>query len=318
MKYIYTLLIILITIIFIGCENKFSQVVDFELPDHEPRIVSYCFVEANNPLIKIDISKSLGVLEDDKSSIDQANIQMYKNDQLFIDEFQHDLVFIGIDYNNPNEMDSIFKNVYSANIPEVIKEDDVLRLEISSPGLEDVSAEASLSQKVLLTSVQFEKDGYVDPEGYTSDEIEIQFSDPGNTDNYYLITADRIAENPQGNDTFNIYLDTSDPRLETADYLKVLPDVSNNFVFFEDKEGFNGENNTLKFSTYVYKEIEDVHLRVRLFSISKDLFHFISAYNLYEENGDNIFAEPVIINSNFINGFGLFALYSYDEIEIKL
>ena len=125
MKYIYTLLIISISIIFIGCGGKFSQVVDFELPDHESRIVSYCFIEANNTIITVDLSKSIGVLEENKSNLNQASVQMYKNDQLFIDEFQHELVFIGIDYNYPYEMDSIFKHVYSANTPDLIKEDDV-------------------------------------------------------------------------------------------------------------------------------------------------------------------------------------------------
>jgi len=321
MKHSYIITFIFLALVFMSCEDKFSQVVEFDLPEHEPVLVSYCMVDVNSSEIILQLSKSATIDNEESTNINQADIHILKDGNQFISAFTQDSIFAGFDYSNPEKMDSIFSKRFIAELPSSFEHSSVYELEISSPGFEDVFSNSSVPTKVEISEIHYEKDGFIDPEGYTTDELEIRFTDPGSEENFYAISA--TVDFDFGGESYSrgLYLDGFDPRFETSWDIALLPDLYNQYIYFEDKEGFDGKENIIKLSADLYdldNENADATLHVVLYSISKEFFAFIHATQLYNNNNGNFFAEPIIIPSNITNGFGVFGFFTSHEMTIQL
>jgi hypothetical protein len=318
MKNLY-LVFILMGIIFLSCEERFTQVVEIEIPDHNPKMVAYCFIDSNQDSVFVEVSMSQQIMDNMDPYILDASIKLLNGNQLLSDQFKLLKKFAGIDYSRP-QMDSIFTYSYVARTGQVFNTGSNYSLEISAAGLDPVYAECTNPEPVQLTSVEFEKDGIIDPDGYTSDEIKIRFNDPGEVNNYYIFSAHTIHRFNGFEYKNPLYLDALDPRVNESSWSTSLVPGIEEYIYFNDKEGINGSENLFSFATFSYEgsEEEEIELVVTLYSISKEMYDFCHAYNQYKNSADIFFAEPVTIPSNFENGYGVFGMYDYTEMRIDL
>ena len=79
-----------------------------------------------------------------------------------------------------------------------------------------------------------------------------------------------------------------------------------------------GKKYKWRFTSYSFGDPGAVNLVVWLRSISKDEYLFLKSVDLYQNNEDNPFAEPVIIHSNIASGDGIFSLKTWSGAEIEL
>jgi len=304
---IFFLMLVIFTVS--SCDESFNNVVEIEIPAHQPRLVSYCFMNANNRNIEVELSKSIGVLENgNESQVDGASVELLKDNEGFIDNFT---------YNYDPVIDPVRANYYCFyEMPEALDKKASYTLKIEAPGFTGIQAVSKAPELTKLTNINYEKDGYADPEGYSSDLLEIEFKDPAGEENFYLLKVFIARGLSQKSE---VYLESLDPLIKEADYLNIAPELDGYFIYFNDQEGYDGQYVNLNFSAYL--DIigdTDAKLITRLYSIPKTMYSFILNYDLYNNSDFGIFGEPIIIPSNFSNGFGLFAIYDYDEMEIEL
>ena len=318
MKRIY-ILFIAFGIAFSACEDRFTQVVEIEIPDHEPKLVAYCFIDTNNDSVFVEVSKSQQIMQDIDPYILNAEIQLSDGSQLISDQFELTKHFTGIDYSTP-QMDSIFAYNYVTKTGTFFSTGTEYMLDIKAPGLPSITASCTIPGPVEISSVEVQKDGIIDPDGFTSDEIKIRFKDPGNETNYYIMAANSIHKFDGFEYKNQVYLNPVDPRIRESSWRTIIIPGTEEYVYFNDKEGIDWNENVFSFSTYLYESSEDeeVELYVKLYSISKEVYDFCHAYNQYKDSEDVFFAEPVTIPSNFDNGFGVFGAYDYTQIKIDL
>jgi hypothetical protein len=317
MKKTYIIALISIAGLF-SCESDFfTQVVDLEIPDHDSKIVAYCIVDVSTDTLIVEVSKSQDVLAEEDPVISDATIRFLMNEELVTDEFELVRTFLDLDYNSP-DLDSIFKTLYQGFSTTAFLPEQEFALQVSAEQMDITQARASVPAKIEVTKAEMIKDGIIDPEGYTSDELKITFTDPADQENFYLVAAKyRVVEDNFYYDN-DIYLNAIDPRINSSSWSTQVISEINTYAYFSDKDGLNGKENTLSFSADIYEDPEanSFELTLRFYSLSKDLYHFIHAFNQYQESDGLFFAEPVTIPTNFDNGYGVFGFYAKTERKI--
>lgn len=308
------LFLLIIFLLFIGCEDKFSNVIELDIPDHDPALVAYSFIDKNASKIIMDMSQSKGILEKDNDfHVDISGVKILKNGVPFIDDFEGNLIFSHIDYDNYPQMDSVFKFVIQADSPGFDDVNATYSLEVTANGFETITADVTIPKTVEVNDATYTKDGFVDSGGWHSDEVEVKFHDPGDVDNYYMVVLLNLIQTEDFVDTSEMWSTSNEPGVKDSWY-PIIPGVGD-FIYFSDKN-FNGHDHVLKLGTGVNSEGADI--LVRLYSISKDLYNFIKSYNLYQRTNGSPFSEPVIVNNNIVNGYGLFTIYDYEDFVIEL
>ena len=309
-------IIIAVQIFLTGCNDFFLVSYDVDIPDHEKKLVSYCYINPDAQNIRVLVYHSQEIYDDQDPSVTDASIELKADGEIIADNFLLEKIFSGINYENG---DSIFHYFYNKDIVLPTDRDITYELLVEAPGFETIHSEAIVPERITLDEINLNEKAISDTDGYRMDELEINFRDEGGVENYYMVTA--LLDNNSGPvEPWNyIYLETIDPRIEKSSYTMLGLENINSFVYFEDKDGFDGIRNTISLSCDISDYVQSGdELKVRLYSISKDFYNFIHAYNQYSKAEDFAFiSEPVVIPSNFENGYGLFTVYEYDEKKLE-
>jgi len=139
----------------------------------------------------------------------------------------------------------------------------------------------------------------------------IRINDPSETDNFYVVTFDH-----NHNDDHFSYWGNS-LTMTTID-----PYVSFNWIvmgaIFTD-DLFNGQNQIVSFDLDIYNFYRDTtNVIIRLWSISRDMYMYLSTYQAQDNASNNPFTEPVMVYNNIENGYGIFAGYSIMTDSVKI
>lgn len=295
MKYITFLLLLGYAIAFSSCnENSFSQVVEIDIPPHEPALSVRALFQQNDTLLSLLLTDSKGILESTSLEIQkEATVRLFENEQA-LPVFSY----------NPNS------SRFTAPIPSGFEQaESTYRLEISAPNFKTISATQTMPKPVSILAGKYTPNGTFSSEGDRVDAIEIEFQDPSDEENYYAISAVERVAYFNGQDTSyydsEIYLESNDPLVSfgTAQLL-LLSDVA-----------FNG--NTYKVLLYSYNKLQEGEIKIQLLSVSRDTYLYHRSLSNYYDAQDNPFAEPVNVHQNIENGHGIFGLMAVSEILIK-
>lgn len=199
------------------------------------------------------------------------------------------------------------------------------RIEVKAPGLPDAWASITVPNLVNIESVDTTR-FLVEPNpNYPENsnvrfKCRINFSDPGNKVNYYLVRVSRFSRHEWWTENVDIRIISEDPLVEQK--LALIGDEVY-AIAFTDKV-INGEKYGLQFNIDaneiglpftdnrvkmdgipipLYKTV----IYFRLYSISEEYFWYIKTLNLYKKNFSNPLTEPVLMYSNIQNGYGIFA-----------
>jgi hypothetical protein len=249
--------------------------VDIEIPDQKQSLAVSSYIVLGDTILNVYVSHSQDYLDTSKRVIiKNAKVQLLKNDQLFAT----------IPYST--------KQFYKLKLPKTKVIDQArYQLKISAAGYPEIHALQNMPAPVQIISTKHERFAAVDGEGRKVDLITLEFQDPDYTQNYYAVRAIFSSTPAEKN---YVQLFGKDEFSETFENEVVLKD-----------EAFNGKK-------YIWKIAADLppasgKLTIQLHSISRDKYLYLKSTNLYESGEDNPFAEPVLLHSNIIGGFGIFS-----------
>lgn len=309
----YFALAIMLLIEFTACQkNKLN------IPDTGRKIVVNGLITTDS-LLNLKLSKSayyndLSWLE--LLDLDNAGVYFYQNNSS-IDSlhFSH----------KPDENRMFYSsNYWSRTVFPASRQE--FKVIVKAPGYPDATSSTIVPDLVQINKLDTSRI-LVGPDPYHPDLsnvlflCNINFSDPGNETNYYMIKVS-YKVTPFKNDytehyRTNIRFYTSDPIIE-----EVVGDESNDpYAYAFSDKVINGQNYNLKLKVYasefrmpsgddLSKITNSTNFKdavyFSLYSITEDYYKYIQSFNLYKKNYGNPLTEPVMIYSNITGGYGIF------------
>lgn len=301
MKKLVYIFIVLCTAL-VSCET----VIDYELPESEPKIVLNGIFRQDS-LWQVRLFESKNILEsDDFKFIAGAKVEIVDQNNQVID-----LTYIG---------NGVYKNLNNKS-PQP---NQTYMISAKAPGFDDVSASAVLPKAVPIASVDTVT---VSPQGYPEYKIDITFTDPPNEKNYYsleIIYSDTRVFNPNTEfaDTFSVtyplYFYNNDNGF-TETWIYGL----DGFYFSDDF--FTGSQTRLTFFSEKpygfnspFEEVLNMDIVILLKSVSEEVYLYQRSLTSQQQTNFDPFAQPVQVYNNINQGFGIFGGVSQSSYTLKI
>lgn len=307
--------------VFIMLWFSCSKPIDIDIEEADKVLVLNGILNPDST-IRIHLSKSFGILELESAAefIRDAEVDLYENNERVA----------GLEHTN--------NGVYVTDFYPQAGRDYTIRASI--PDLPAVEADITIPFPVSLTALDADFDYITVTEQWwnpetqqyfdttiqrISDEglINISFTDPADSDNYYFITifnerpVFNWEEEPPvliGYTRYPVYYENNLLSYENHIYLNNL----SGYVISDDY--FNGQEYTFSAQVYAwdfidgYYEFDDYYnispVIVNLHSVPKAFFDFVISLSKYDDALYNPFVEPVNVAVNVENGFGFLTGYS--------
>ena len=276
----------------IGCST--TEEVDIKL--NPPKLVINSLFSPDNTW-QVSITNTVNIVDDPK----------YYH---FFPPITTALVTLYDQSNNPLETLNFSHNTRSYHGTTVPEYGEQYTLQVKVNNENSLQAISTVPQQVPIISVE------VDSSSFKSQgediEMNVTFKDPAQVENYYLIKIVRYSYDVRNRDTVrsiqNVYYEPVDPAFQN-DFFNGNGSLINDRLF--DGKTFSFR---LKTRTYYYGSTTMVNLV--LLAISKEYYEYFTSQSLQQSSGDDPFAQPAIVYSNFENGVGIFAGYSSSIIRI--
>lgn len=290
-------------VLLISCET----VVDIDLPDNSDKIVVNAVINPDS-LILVEVVSTISAVSTnyEYNPIDNATVQIYRDNEL-IEILPHRKV-------------GFYESASHKAVPGA-----TYRIEVESPGYQGVSAVMTMPN--ILNSgltVQLDTTNQIsnfEAGGEKRYDLEIEFNDPPG-ENYYqlipLVTEQYEYYNSETDEIetftqisqYGGFWNTDDPLIEEDQ------DYDNSFVFKDVSFEGKTKKMVLKGGLYNANNVYSITLVMR--NISKSFYDYQRSKSLQFWNDGDPFAEPVPVFNNIENGYGIFAGYTEERIEIKV
>lgn len=298
MKYLRQLYIPLIafSMMLVSCEDAFETTLTIDPPEHIDRLVMHAYGSTNDNDLQVSLSKSTPLLSSNTpSQISNAIVTLWKGDALIA---------------TLEEVNNGFSAEFNYILPSgtiVYEKGSTYRLEAEATGFEKIIGRATVPNDVPLQDLRYEEEGTSLEPGDFNSEVEIDFEDAPQEENFYEIGLRRFVEN-FGNPFYReIDIDTFDPAAqEGISYANlIVNDLS-----------FDGESKTLPiiFNRQSSQAIDDLFVLWRVTSEDHYLFNKTARRQINTE--ENPFSTPVQIYSNIENGIGIFSIVNEQLIKV--
>ena len=343
MKNILRLCAFLLLLSMISCdEDKFSPIVEIDIPPHTPRLVIRADWSAGSDSLAVFVTKSRGVLDKTPTNFNQTYTYWNGRDTVKSVNEYYDTV--------PNAKVELLRNGQLLGVipyfnkgyhyaKGLFKLDTIsgitYTIRVSASGFETVEASQKIQNKFTILRGGYRANGavFTDPfDPFSSpekgDELTLELQDNGNDENYY--SAESLNGNNRGSSSISVSRDSAGKTYTTQTYLRNIDPIMED-GFLPDRT-FNGKNYVWRFwlqpNNYFYdrtgkgfqsklKSGDRVLMRVR--SASKDFVLFLKTLDLARDAQDNpFFTEPVILHSNVKNGYGIFTIGSLQTVTFTL
>ncbi|MEA2041979.1 MAG: DUF4249 domain-containing protein [Bacteroidota bacterium] len=302
--------------LFFAC----SEPIDIDIEEQDRVIVLNGFINPDST-IRINLSKSLGVLEPDNnfSFITDAEVKLYEDGE-FVENVE------SFDY-----------GMYEAALRPTAGK--TYRITASTAVLNNIVAETKIPIRVPITEVtsDFQLDSVVEQwwnpqtqeyfdttiiQMSEQGTIQFKFNDPAQENNFYFVTISALMPEYSWQDgepepiQTGVYMQSIDYDNNTLPYENNL--YMNNFtgyvfsdnLFDGQEHAFSAIINSWSFGYGENSSLPQSPLYIHLHSVTEDFYNFVSSYSKYDESQYNPFTEPVNVFSNIENGYGFFTGYS--------
>jgi hypothetical protein len=283
MKKIF-LLVLISAFIAVSCE----KVIEFKGEITQPLPVLYAFVQPDSLVFATLTSSEFFLAEYDSfGTIDNAEMKLFVNGR-------------NIGAMMYNAIDLRYYSDYRT------QSNDVIRIEISTPGFGNFFCENTVPQPAQIISL----DTSVKINGNnTFYNISLKFQDNIYEKNYYRVVVFSLSES--GLERLKIESDDNIFARENGE--NDILSSSNSYNVFKD-ELINGQEYTLKFD--VSANVKNTSkIIIQLQTLSYDYYMYLKTRGVAESSGGigAIFGEPVQIYSNVKGGVGILGTYSVSE-----
>lgn len=275
---------------FSGCE----QVIEIELPEHEPQLVVNCtFMPDSVFMAQVSVSKHL-----------QDTAQMQSPEDATLIVYEDGLPFDTLVFTN-----LWYRTAYRGDrIPQVGK---LYSLQASKPGFTTVEGHNRIPNPAVVANLTYEDSIPSMFEDQVWDEVTFSIQDEASTSDFYVVgieLRDSVEVTPGVWEEYAMTVGSvsDDPILER--------DINGNVFSFSD-DTFNGNARSFRIRM-LHDDIAYGNPHVVVLKVSEDYFRYLRSMSAYEETQFNPFAEPVIIHSNMTPQMGIFAGYARTSLEI--
>lgn len=273
-----------------GCE----QTVVVDVPPHERQIVAKGLFSADS-LWRVDVHSSVGYQEDiDPFPLLDATVEVWEEDR-FLERLQH-----------------VGAGRYRAQHSRP-RSGSTYRLHISAPEYAPVEALATLPAEVIRPRISVNT--VRDEIGFTRLNVSLTLDDPTQHANFYAIDVlqEVTISHDDGTETYIL-----SSGFESADVILNALAIETGPTFFRtayfEDDLFDGKTQTLSLTVqepFFQGTNPDPHVKItlRFYTTTEAFFRYHKTLELQNELSDNPFAEPIRVQSNTSNGFGVFAGY---------
>lgn len=285
------ILLILAAIVVSACgTDRFTQVVEIDIPEHEPRITASGHLESGALQLTLGIYNSAGILDTTTvKKISEANVELLVNGENAIETISEGFSEYFIKLESPPEAG------------------DTYELTIEKEGFDPVSSSQTIPNEVRLLSSNLKVEGAINSFGEKADLIEFSFNDEEGEENYYKVSIWKESFYESGSGISLLYPETIDFTLERS---------GAGFVFSD--QSFDGNNYDLSLSVDNFSENADSSFYlIRLEHLTKDKYFFNVSYESYL-NAGGPFTEPPSIHENIAGGYGIFTGANVTTERIKI
>lgn len=302
--------IFLLAVLTWSCET----VVDMDLPDRDSRLSLNCLFGPDS-VMSVVVSTS-------KSYVDPGSVTSIINAQVQLSG--SDGTSLQLNHTNGNSDTIYFSLAEAYRFAVFAKEGVEYTLTAKAAGYPAASASASIPKAIPLTAtdggITNSGQKIIQSDGYDQGKVNVVFTDPGETENYYEIGFFNLAFIGQELDSQYYFFACESPAYAYRSQNDLFGG-GNLDLFFND-ELFNGREYGLT-ATYVldggycigndfgidtndYSE----YLIVELRHLSVEYYKFKKSYNSFlGAQGDPV-AQPTNVFENIKNGHGIFAGYN--------
>ncbi|MCD4694814.1 MAG: DUF4249 domain-containing protein [Bacteroidales bacterium] len=305
-------LVVFAGIIAILISSSCTKILDDELPEKDPKLVINGVISPDS-ILKINVSKTFHIFENESSNnppfVYGATTKFYQDGQFLFNLEENENGY----YTKPGFYPSLNRSY---------------KIKVEKPGFDAIYSETTIPTPVNILSFDtlIEIENYED--FYDLDILLLlKYQDPLGVENFYRL------------DCFQSYIDANGQEVKYKQYITVddndeyLFDKSNDYLLWSDLLS-DGKEVSIKFRIYMnfygvqmigengsynYGDSTVITYSILLNSISEDFYKYDKTRSLFFESGgsDNPFAEPVLIYSNIINGYGVFGGYSSDIVSFQ-
>ena len=298
------LFIIMTFTVLVGCET----VIDVELPLHKPRLVANAFFTQDSTW-DVRVSESISYTTDGRApSVTDATVEIWRENNL-----QYTLNNMGGGRYRSDQQPE----------PET-----AYTIRITAPGLDGIEGTSLIPTGGSIESVHAR---FVENAALYESEIDITVTiqDRPDSDDYYNIRVIAVGEREEAEvedgrgyaawrDSSYTPIFTSD-LVFTEDPLDAERVIMFTDAFFTD-ELFQGRSYDLKFSIYpiiINKlPIDTCRYYVQLLTVSEEFYFYQLSASQQRGTDQDPFSEPVDVYSNLTSGFGIFAGYHSQVVEV--
>ncbi len=276
MKNLLYILFLPFLLAFYSCE----QIIDVEVPVHDPVLVLSSFYIAGDMEIEAILTKSAGILtsNDSLNIVEDATINLYEEDVLIY------------------TLNEITVGEYAATLSAPLTIGKEYRMEVIKQGFETVWATQTLPAAVAISDISFEEEGGIDLEGVQKDVIEFKFQDQANEANFYQAII-RHRDRTDTTQNWGQWTWSLDPILEEGWEAPIFSD-----------DILDGENYKLRLLADSRSSGSNSNVVLDFSVITRDKYLLSKSLVAQEIAKDNPFSEPVIVYTNVENGQGVFSM----------
>lgn len=311
-KWLNGILLFILLFTILSCTKE----IEVDIPPAKPKLVVYCtFVPFTPPQPKnfeVKVFATAHIFDTVKYPVTDAIVQIYKNGHL-LDT---------LDFYPDGDCYAV-RGMFFSNVG------DKYSLVVEKEGFETVTANSYIPSKINIRDTAVVPIAFIDEFGSATSEVEFSFTDPIDEINYYEVAISDISF--IYDDVHSYYpISTSDKIITSQNY---YPDLIRfdvpypRFLLFSDAE-FSGQSHTLKIyytppQRFDGRRILSSHyITIHLRNVTKEYFDFktTSIYQDYAKREDFLYGmgEPINVQSNILNGFGVFSGFNNDYVSMKI
>ncbi len=282
-------LLLFSALIFSGCEDAFTTVIDADPPPFTRKMVvhSYCEDTPDTPQkLYLETNRNIFDAQDQSLPITDATIEILE-DGLVVGQFVHGISPAQNEY--VTSQDNLFSKVGAEYM-----------IRLRAPGIPDAESRQFLPAPVQIADALYVEDLAVDEDGDRVNGFKVTFSDLPEEGNYFLLECYDLSI-----PDYRLPLESTDP------YVRALGD---GFILISDA-GNNGFDQA--FEMYAYQANASGDYEFILYHISRDLYQYLLSIDKHINNDIDFFSEPSFVSSNIENGLGIFSLSSKTRKEVR-
>lgn len=341
MKNIIQFLSLFLLIPFFACdEDKFSPIVEIDIPAHTPRLAIRADWTAGSDSLAVFVTKSRGVLDKTTPNFNQTIKYWNGNGRdsiKVVQEYYDTVANTKVELlRNGQLLGTIPYSKRGYHVAKGLFKLDTISgitytLKVSAPNFETVEASQKTQGNFALLRGTHRPDGAIytdlsDPfsSPQRGDELSFEIQDNGIDENFYTISSpERYGFYNFGGSSVSISKDTLKKQYFANGYLNNIdPNMANGFL---PDRTFNGKSYLWRFwlqpdlyfnekdsnsGAYLNSKIKSGDkIMATISSVNKDYVLFLKTLDLAYSAQDNpFFTEPVILHTNVKNGYGIFTI----------